>query len=133
MKVPEIWIKVDSVSRENIRTADNITEKFNGDVQVILYADSSSAQHKTKKMTSLDTVDEFKKHFGQDNVTKRESIQIMDKDQVLFTEVAVIRQYGFTTAEAIEILKLAELRELNAQLRDAVYISGDVNSISGKS
>lgn len=132
MEVPEIWIKVNSVSPYNIQLAEKITEKIYGDVPVILFSDFPRERHKIKKSTSFNALDVLKEHFGQDNVKERKSVQIMDKDQVLFTEVAVIKQYGFTAMEAIEILKLAELRELNAQLRDTVYISGEVTACPGR-
>lgn len=32
-----------------------------------------------------------------------------------------IKEHGFTTIEAIEILKLAELREINDQTHDIIY------------
>ena len=39
---------------------------------------------------------------------------------------------SFTISEAIELLKVAELRELNKQLSDTIYISGDVTAYPGR-
>lgn len=52
--------------------------------------------------------------------------------EVVVKEIDKIKEHGFTAMEAIEILKLAELRELNAQLRDTVYISGEVTAYPGR-
>ena len=48
------------------------------------------------------------------------------KHEELIKEIELIHSYGFSELEAIELLKIVELRELNKQLSDTLYISGDV-------
>ncbi len=50
----------------------------------------------------------------------------------LIKEIDEIKEHGFSELEAIEILKVAELRELNNQLNDTIYISGDVTAYPGR-
>ena len=49
----------------------------------------------------------------------------------LAKEIDEIKEHGFSEMEAIELLKVAELRELNKQLQDTLYISGDVTCYQG--
>ena len=50
----------------------------------------------------------------------------------LSKEIDEIKEYGFSELEAIELLKIVELRELNKQLSDTLYISGDVTAYTGR-
>ena len=54
------------------------------------------------------------------------------KIKELIKEIDEIKEEGFSELEAIEILKVAELRELNKQLNDTIYISGDVTAYPGR-
>ena len=54
------------------------------------------------------------------------------KIEELAKEIDEIKEYGFSELEAIEILKVLELRELNKQLNDTIYISGDVTAYPGR-
>ena len=50
----------------------------------------------------------------------------------LAKEIDDIKDFGFSELEAIELLKVAELRELNKQLSDTLYISGEVTAYPGR-
>ena len=54
------------------------------------------------------------------------------KHEELIKEIELIHSYGFSELEAIELLKVAELRELNKQLSDTLYISGEVTAYPGR-
>ena len=54
-----------------------------------------------------------------------------DELNTLVAEIDEIKEHGFSEMEAIELLKVAELRELNKQLQDTLYISGDVTCYQG--
>lgn len=54
------------------------------------------------------------------------------KHEELIKEIELIHSYGFSELEAIELLKVVELRDLNKQLSDTLYISGDVTAYPGR-
>lgn len=54
------------------------------------------------------------------------------RHEELIKEIELIHSYGFSELEAIELLKVAELRELNKQLSDTLYISGEVTAYPGR-
>ena len=54
------------------------------------------------------------------------------KHEELIKEIELIHSYGFSELEAIELLKVVELRELNKQLSDTLYISGEVTAYPGR-
>ena len=54
------------------------------------------------------------------------------RHEELIKEIELIHSYGFSELEAIELLKIIELRELNKQLSDTLYISGDVTAYTGR-
>lgn len=49
----------------------------------------------------------------------------------LAKEIDEIKEHGFSEMEAIELLKLAELREISKELQDTMYIAGDVTVFPG--
>ena len=54
------------------------------------------------------------------------------RHEELIKEIELIHSYGFSELEAIELLKIVELRELNKQLSDTLYISGDITAYPGR-
>lgn len=54
------------------------------------------------------------------------------RHEELIKEIELIHSYGFSELEAIELLKVVELRELNKQLSDTLYISGEVTAYPGR-
>ena len=54
------------------------------------------------------------------------------KFEAFLYEIDEIKEHGFSEQEAIELLKVAELRELNKQLSDTLYISGDITAYPGR-
>ena len=80
-------------------------------------------------------MDELIKLYGTDNVkTRKVKIELSEADKhlALFDEIDEIKEHGFSELEAIELLKVAELRELNKQLSDTLYISGEVTAYPGR-
>ena len=53
------------------------------------------------------------------------------KIKELIKEIDEIKEEGFSELEAIEILKVLELRELNLQLNDSLHIDGHVTISQG--
>ena len=131
----EIWIQVDHITENEKQKVKKAIAGIAGEFPVILYGSVERKWDKTIGNTSIEALDELIKLYGTDNVkTRKVKIELSEADKhlALFDEIDEIKEHGFSELEAIELLKVAELRELNKQLSDTLYISGEVTAYPGR-
>lgn len=143
IQVTEIWIRVEKIT---VDVRNKVYEVINNGIgerirPVVLYDSSNGKVERLTEEATSKAILEFDKIFGIENVKVRQVVKkepgkktsnLPDYLADIVTKIDEIKEHGFSELEAIELLKVAELKKLNDQLNDTIYISGDVTAYPGR-